>query len=75
MAFLGYPIATADGGADREDLKISYADLMKRDILEPMGMSDSHFLATEENRHIIMVLPLVPEVTVRPHPSHLPRHN
>ncbi|KZT75175.1 hypothetical protein DAEQUDRAFT_761121 [Daedalea quercina L-15889] len=32
-----------------------YADLVKRDIFDPMGLNGSHFLATEENKHLLFV--------------------
>ena len=32
-----------------------YAALVKRDIFDPMGLNDSHFLATEENKHLLVI--------------------
>ncbi|TFY61928.1 hypothetical protein EVJ58_g4192 [Rhodofomes roseus] len=32
-----------------------YADLVKRDVFDPMGLNGSHFLATEENKHLLVV--------------------
>ena len=32
-----------------------YAELVKRDVFEPMGLNGSHFLATEENKHLLVI--------------------
>ena len=72
MALLRYARATAGGGQTE---KINYVDLMKRDIIEAIRIDDSHFLATEENGHVVVVPSLAPELAVRPHPSYLPKHN
>ncbi|OCH90269.1 beta-lactamase/transpeptidase-like protein [Obba rivulosa] len=40
----------------------SYAALLKRDIFDPMGLNGSHFLTTEQNRHLVVVPSLGPEV-------------
>ena len=76
MVLPGYTLATTGSVTDRKHSKISCADLMKRNIFEPMGMNYSHFLATDENRHLIVVPPLSPEVAVSPHhPSCLSKPN
>ncbi|KAH9937142.1 beta-lactamase/transpeptidase-like protein [Fomitopsis serialis] len=32
-----------------------YADIVKRDVFDPMALNGSHFLATEENKHLLVV--------------------
>lgn len=32
-----------------------YAELVKRDVFEPMGLNGSHFFAQEENKHLLIV--------------------
>ncbi|EJF61945.1 beta-lactamase/transpeptidase-like protein [Dichomitus squalens LYAD-421 SS1] len=61
-ALLAYALAIASATADGKTGKISYADLVKRDIFGPLGMNGSHFLATEANRHLVVVPSLAPEV-------------
>ena len=63
-ALLAYALATASATADGQMGKVSYADLVKRDIFDPLGMNGSHFLATEANRHLVVVPSLAPEVAV-----------
>ena len=67
MTPLKYALAAARSVADGEDSKISYADLMQRDVFEPIGMNDSHFLATDENKHLVVVPSLAPQVAVCTH--------
>ncbi|OCH88784.1 beta-lactamase/transpeptidase-like protein [Obba rivulosa] len=33
----------------------TYAELVKRDVFQPLGLNGSHFLATPENRHLLVV--------------------
>lgn len=65
-AMLGLALAAASSAADGDAQTISYADLVKRDIFEPMGLNGSHFLATEKNKHLVVVPSLAPEVAVSP---------
>jgi CubicO group peptidase (beta-lactamase class C family) len=43
-----------------------YAELLKRDLFDPMGLNGSHFLTTEANKHLVVAPSLAPEVVVRP---------
>lgn len=63
-ALLAYALASASSTANGEASKIDYADLVKRDIFEPMGLNGSSFLFTEANKHLIVVPSLAPEVAV-----------
>lgn len=63
-AALGLALAATSSAANEHASVISFADLMKRDIFEPMGLNGSHFLATEENKHLVVVPSLAPEVAV-----------
>ncbi|OCH88785.1 beta-lactamase/transpeptidase-like protein [Obba rivulosa] len=40
----------------------TYAELVKRDLFDPMGLHGSHFLATAENKHRVVVPSMEPEV-------------
>jgi len=40
----------------------TYAELIKRDVFDPMGLNGSHFLATEENKHLLVVPSFSPEI-------------
>ncbi|KAJ7938159.1 beta-lactamase/transpeptidase-like protein [Mycena leptocephala] len=40
----------------------SYAELLKRDIFDPLGLNGSHFLTTDVNKHLVVVPSLAPEV-------------
>ncbi|KAI0738330.1 beta-lactamase/transpeptidase-like protein [Daedaleopsis nitida] len=62
VALLAYALAAASSASTGDASKISYADLLKRDIFERMGMNGSSFLATEANKHLIVVPSLGPEV-------------
>ncbi|CDO72016.1 hypothetical protein BN946_scf184943.g51 [Trametes cinnabarina] len=55
MGILGMALSAASRVADGNQSRISFADLMKRDVFEPMGLNGSHFLATAENRHLVVV--------------------
>ncbi|KAI8970736.1 beta-lactamase/transpeptidase-like protein [Trametes punicea] len=59
---LGLALAAASSAATGDKSVIHFADLLKRDIFEPMGMNDSHFLATEQNKHLVVVPSIAPEV-------------
>ncbi|KAI0350806.1 beta-lactamase/transpeptidase-like protein [Trametes cingulata] len=59
---LGLALAAASSAAAGDAETISYADLVKRDIFGPMGLNGSHFLTTDENKHLVVVPSLAPEV-------------
>ncbi|EMD41338.1 hypothetical protein CERSUDRAFT_101835 [Gelatoporia subvermispora B] len=40
----------------------TYAALLKRDIFDPLGLNGSHFLTTDQNKNLIVVPSLGPEV-------------
>ncbi|KAI0079040.1 beta-lactamase/transpeptidase-like protein [Panus rudis PR-1116 ss-1] len=61
-ALLGMALAAASSKAAGDETVISYADLIQRDIFDPMGLNGSHFLATEENKHLVVVPSVGPEV-------------
>lgn len=63
-AALGLALAAVSSAADGDASVITFADLVKRDIFEPMGLNGSHFLATDENKHLVVVPSLAPEVAV-----------
>lgn len=42
----------------------TWDELVKRDIFDPVGMDSSHFLATEENRDLVVIPSLAPFVVV-----------
>lgn len=65
IGLLGLALAAASSTANNETSVTSYAELLERDIFQPMGLNDSHFLATEANKHLIVVPSLGPEVAVR----------
>ena len=64
IALLAYALASASSAATGDASKISYADLVRRDIFEPMGLNGSSFSVTEANKHLIVVPSLAPEVVV-----------
>ncbi|OJT02589.1 hypothetical protein TRAPUB_6853 [Trametes pubescens] len=59
LAGMGPPPTNGRPFPPSEDL---FADLVKRDIFDPMGLNGSHFLATKENKHLVVVPSLAPEV-------------
>ena len=63
-ALLAYALASASSIARGDPSKTTYADLVKRDIFEPMGLNGSSFLVTEGNKHLVVVPSLAPEVAV-----------
>ena len=62
---LGMVLERANNAADSMTPVNSYADLLQRDIFGPMGLNGSHFLTTEENKHLVVVPSRGPEVAVR----------
>ena len=64
---LGLALVAANRAASKTPLKepTVYADLLKRDLFDPMGMNGSHFLTTEANKHLVVVPSFAPEVVVR----------
>lgn len=70
---LGLALVAANLAANNgSDEPKTYAELVKRDIFEPMGMNGSHFLTTDANRHLVVVPSVGPEFAVSLHPSPLP---
>ncbi|KAJ3552290.1 hypothetical protein NM688_g4225 [Phlebia brevispora] len=64
IALLGMALVSANRMASKfpETEPNTFADLIARDIFEPMGMNSSSFLATEKNKHLVVVPSLAPEV-------------
>ena len=60
---LGLALAAA-GSVLNGSATLSYAELLQRDVFEPMGLNGSHFLTTAENRHLVVVPSVGPEVAV-----------
>ncbi|PCH33822.1 beta-lactamase/transpeptidase-like protein [Wolfiporia cocos MD-104 SS10] len=52
-------LATGDG-ADKEPG--TYTELVRRDVFDPMGLNASHFLATEQNKDLLVVPSLQPDI-------------
>lgn len=52
--------ASANPGTEPAD----FAALMQRDVFDAMGLNGSHFLTTEDNKHLVVVPSLAPEVAV-----------
>lgn len=69
-ALLGIAVVAANRAAFGSKEPTTFTDLLKRDVLDPLGMNDTHFLATNTNKDSIVVPSLAPEVAVRP-PSHI----
>ncbi|KAL1941009.1 hypothetical protein VTO73DRAFT_7645 [Trametes versicolor] len=59
---LGLALAAASSAASGDASTMSYADLLKRDIFDPMGLNGSHFLTTDANKHLVVVPSVGPEV-------------
>ena len=57
--------AAANNASGVGDGGLSYAELLQRDVFGPMGMNGSHLLTTEENKHLVVVPSVGPEVAVR----------
>ena len=66
IGILGLALAAASTAADGDDVVITHAELLQRDIFGPMGLNGSHFLATTENRDSVVVSSVLPEVVVSP---------
>ncbi|KAH9850838.1 beta-lactamase/transpeptidase-like protein, partial [Lenzites betulinus] len=62
IGVLGLALAAASSAAAGGNASLGYADLMKRDVFGPMGLNGSHFLATEANKHLVVVSSVEPEV-------------
>ncbi|KAI0824344.1 beta-lactamase/transpeptidase-like protein [Trametes gibbosa] len=62
IAAFGLALAAASSAEAGNESVISYADLLKRDVFAPMGLNGSHFLATDTNKHYVVVPSLAPEV-------------
>lgn len=63
---LGLALAAASSASSGDASVVNYAELLKRDVFEPLGMNGSHFLTTEANKHLVVVPSLAPVVAVRP---------
>ncbi|TFK92334.1 beta-lactamase/transpeptidase-like protein [Polyporus arcularius HHB13444] len=48
-------VALAEAASAAYGTKLNHAELLKRDIFEPLGMNGSHFLATDANKHMVVV--------------------
>ncbi|PIL32219.1 hypothetical protein GSI_05464 [Ganoderma sinense ZZ0214-1] len=59
---LGIVLAAADSKAKGVSPAITYAELLQRDVFGPMGLNGSHFLTTEQNKDLVVVPSLGPEV-------------
>ncbi|KAH9884522.1 beta-lactamase/transpeptidase-like protein [Cubamyces lactineus] len=59
---LGLALAAASSAASGDASVVNYAELLKRDVFEPLGMNGSHFLTTEANKHLVVVPSLAPVV-------------
>lgn len=73
---LGMALVAANRAASKDPAHEpdSYADLVRRDIFEPLGMNGSHFLTTAHNKDVVVVPSLAPEVAVRPPTVNTPAH-
>lgn len=67
IGLLGMTLVAANRMASKnpDQEPSTYAELLSRDIFQPLNMNGSHFLATDENRHAVVVPSVHPEVTVR----------
>ena len=63
-ALLGLALVAANQMAYGHKEPGTYADLLRRDIFDPLGMNGSHFLATDANKHLVVVPSLTPELAV-----------
>lgn len=66
---LGLAIVAANKAAYGEKEPGTYAELLKRDIFDPLGLNGSHFLTTAANKHLVVVPSKAPEVAVSIHAS------
>ncbi|KAL1941017.1 hypothetical protein VTO73DRAFT_7653 [Trametes versicolor] len=62
LGVLGLALAAASSAASGEPSVLSYADVMKRDVFDPMGLNGSHFLAADANKHLIVVPSVEPDL-------------
>ncbi|KAJ7039367.1 beta-lactamase/transpeptidase-like protein [Mycena alexandri] len=62
IGVLGLALVAANRAANGPKEPSSYADLLKRDIFDPLGLNGSHFLTTESNKDLVVVPSLAPEV-------------
>lgn len=62
---LGLALVAANRQARGSQEPSTYADLLKRDIFDKIGLNGSHFLTTKENKHLVVVPSKAPEVAVR----------
>lgn len=65
IGLLGLALVAANRKEFGDEEPGSYADLINRDIFDPLGLNGSHFLTTDENKHLIVVPSKAPEVAVR----------
>ncbi|KAJ7188877.1 beta-lactamase/transpeptidase-like protein [Mycena filopes] len=59
---LGLALLEADRIARKATKALSYAELLKRDVFDPLGMNGSHFLTNEGNKEFVVVPSLAPEI-------------
>ncbi|KAJ7840762.1 beta-lactamase/transpeptidase-like protein [Mycena leptocephala] len=59
---LGLALVAANRIVNGPEEPSSYAELLKRDIFDPLGLNGSHFLTTDGNKHLVVVPSLAPEV-------------
>ncbi|EJD43615.1 beta-lactamase/transpeptidase-like protein [Auricularia subglabra TFB-10046 SS5] len=59
---LGLVLVAANKAKYGKNEPDTYAELMQRDIFGPLGMNGSHFLTTNENKHLVVAPSLAPEV-------------
>ena len=66
IALLGMALTAANRMASKtpNEEPATFAELAERDIFRPLGMNDSHFLTTDENKHNVVVPSLSPAVAV-----------
>lgn len=62
---LGLALVAANRAAYGTGEPDTYAKLLKRDIFDPLALNGSHFLTTDENKHLVVVPSKAPEVAVR----------
>lgn len=66
VALLGMALVAANRAASKNPAHepADYAQLIQRDLFDAMGMNSSHFLATDDNKHLVVTPSLAPEVAV-----------
>lgn len=64
VGLLGLALAAASARAVGNESVMTYADLLQRDIFDLMGLNGSHFLTTQENKHLVVAPSIGPEVAV-----------